>query len=191
MVAAFHGQGGRSDQSEDELRYLRIVAAAVESVLKAEPVVLAATDENAAAFGRVTHYPHVLDESIAGNAEHLTPHELAELADSVVAGLELADREHRVRSVIDAAAGGQSAGDIAEMVGAAVDGRIASLVIADNAEVWGTYDPAGRDVALGDGGAEDLLNFVAIETWRHGGEVLVAPPGLAVAEPPATALLRY
>jgi hypothetical protein len=116
---------------------------------------------------------------------------LAGLAAPVVAELELAAMERRVRTVTDAAAEGQSASDVAEMLGAAVDGRIASLVLAEDAEVWGIYDPTTRNTAVGDAGGEDLLNFVAVETWRHGGDVYFAPATLAVFEGPATALLRY
>jgi hypothetical protein len=190
VVAAFHGQGGRADQSEDELRYLRVVVAAVDAALHDEPLVLAATEENVAAFRRVSDYSRVVDQSIAGSGEHLAPHELAELATPIVADLEREEVDQQVRAAADAASIGDASLGLEGIIGAAFDGRVASLVLAEGTLVPGSYDAAERDVRLDDDG-EDLINLAAIETARHGGTVLVVPAAQAPMGRPATALLRY
>jgi hypothetical protein len=77
VVASFHGQGGRREQGEDLLRYLRAVSTAVETVLTDECLIPAGTEELVAAFRRMTSYAHVAAGEIAGSGERLSAVELA------------------------------------------------------------------------------------------------------------------
>jgi hypothetical protein len=193
VVAAFHGQGGRGDQVEDLHRYLRFVAAEVEEVLGGEPLVLAATDELAAAYRRTTTYGNVAPATIPGSAERLTESQLATAASAVVASTA----EERRLSSIDEFFSGDRAGSIVyepgEILTAAHDGRVQGLVVAADRQLWGAYDAQLRRISeLSDAGREvDLLNEAAAETWLHGGEVITAETTEVPGPWPVAAMMRF
>lgn len=193
VVASFHGQGGRREQGEDLLRYLRAVSTAMETVLTGQYLVPAGTDELVAAFRRTTSYAHVVSGEITGSGERLGAVELAEGARPLVDAAVTAHRTSAMARLVELSGTDAAALDLGAMVTAAIDGRVATMFVAGDAEVWGRYDATTRRVVDADAGqgAEDLLNLAAIETWGHGGEVFVLPETDVPGPWPAAALLRY
>jgi hypothetical protein len=193
VVASFHGQGGRREQGEDLLRYLRAVATATETILGDECLVLAGTEELVAAFRRTTSYAHVASGEITGSGERLSAVELAHGARALVAEAVTAPRTSAMARLVELSGTDAAALDLRAMVTAAVDGRVETMFVAGDTEVWGRYDAAARRIVDDDAGdgAEDLLNFAAMETWRHGGEVFVLSEADVPGPWPAAALLRY
>ena len=190
-AAVFHGHGGKETKDEEVSRYLRAVASAVEKHLDGEPLVLAGTDEVAAAFRKITGYDRILDPDIAGSGERHAPAELRAAAGDIV------DREmdhHRtaVRSrIVDRLGTDLVAVDLPEVVLAACEGRVEALFVAGGETVVnGRYEPERRAVEPAQDG-EDLVNLAAVETWGHHGDVFVVPgddvPGVGLA----AGLLRY
>ena len=176
VVAAFHGQGGRGDQPEDVARYLRFVAAEVEEVLGGEPLVLAATNELAAAFRKIAAYAVIEPTVVPGNAEHTSLPALATQAEAILAGSAADLQRASVEQFASAAATGSALSDLGEILTAAHDGRIEQLAVIGGNQVWGRYDSARRrvsEVSVPHDGV-DLVNEAAAETWLHGGEVLDA-----------------
>ena len=192
VVAAFHGQGGKREQGEDLLRYLRSVDAGVSAMLGDELLVLAGTDEVTAAFRRVTANHNVAVGEVSGSVERLAVHDLAAAASPIAEASFSVVRDEVQRRVADLDAGGRSGGDAAEILAAAVDGRVEAVLVAGDAEMWGTFDMEQRTTDMaGNDAPDDLLNVAAVETWRHGGSVYVVPSDQIPGAVPMAALFRY
>ncbi len=80
------------------------------------------------------------------------------------------------------------------IVTAAHEGRVDTLLVAENGHCWGSFDPATRTVARHEArqpGDRDLLDVAVTQTLRNKGRVIpMAPEALPDAEG-AAALLRY
>ena len=131
----FHGHGSAGDvQEERVLQYLRKVDRALGEVLAGEraPMVLAAVEHLAPLWRQVTTYPHLVEETLAGNPDALGPHELHPRAWAIVEPLFLqALREAAVR--YDQLAGtGLTAREPREIIRAAEHGRIDTLFAAQH-----------------------------------------------------------
>ena len=84
--------------------------------------------------------------------------------------------------------------DVADVVVAAVDGRVDVLFVAVGIRAWGTYASQTRTVAIGDeasGHHEDLLNLAAIHTVLNRGTVYALPPAEMPDGSSVAAVLRY
>jgi hypothetical protein len=80
-----------------------------------------------------------------------------------------------------------------EILAAARDGRVDSLLIAADETIWGHFDE-GRGVAAARGtptGEEDLLNLAAVMTLATGGAAFSLPRDQLPRSVPAAAALRY
>jgi len=76
--------------------------------------------------------------------------------------------------------GQQLAGDqLPAIASAAVEGRVALLLVAAEQRVAGTMDLSSGEVVLHedrDPATEDVLDELILAVIRHGGEVVVVPP---------------
>ncbi|MBE9127010.1 MULTISPECIES: hypothetical protein [unclassified Coleofasciculus] len=81
-----------------------------------------------------------------------------------------------------------------EVVQAAYQKRIASLLVAVNHQHWGGFDPQTNTVQLHEqkqAGDEDLLDFAAVHTILNGGTVYAVEPERVPAESSVAAVLPY
>ncbi len=196
--AVFHGHGigGEVDKVLLE-RFLRQVDAGLQEMLKAEtaPLVLAGVEYEQAMFRQLTRYRHVLGDGIGGNPEQVSPAELHERAWAIVEPVFTRARQKAVQRYLDAAGRGRAASsDVAEIVRAALRGRVDTLVVATGTQRWGRADPESFEVASHDQrqpGDEDLLDRAAVQTLLASGTVFVVPAQEIPGRVPAAAVLRY
>ena len=88
----------------------------------------------------------------------------------------------------------RAATSIEDVVRAAYQGRVDTLLLAEGEAVWGRYHEEADEVATGQEFAEtreDLLNAIAARTLRQGGTVYVLPEKDIPEDAPAAAILRY
>jgi hypothetical protein len=89
---------------------------------------------------------------------------------------------------------GKSSNRLAEVLLAAVDGRIETLFLANGVRQWGTFDAEKRVIELHDAAHpnnEDLLDLAAVQTYLNGGTVYVVKPGEVPGGDVSAAVLRY
>ncbi|HSN85389.1 MAG TPA: hypothetical protein VL025_01465 [Thermoanaerobaculia bacterium] len=175
-TATYHGQGvGEGDVKDELRRYLRQVEAAVRKLLagRQAPLVLAGAEPLVSIYRKLSGYAHLAGTVIAGNPERLTDEELRDRAWQI---LEPAGREVRRRAAErfgELTRTGQASSDAAEILPAAHHGRVATLFLACDADLWGRLGPLER-VAIHpapEAGDEELLNTAALLSLRHGGTV--------------------
>ena len=87
----------------------------------------------------------------------------------------------------------RAATGVDELVRAAYQGRIDTLLLAQDDTVWGRYTEATDDIATGEAfeaAGEDLLEAVAVQTLQHDGAVHLLSPK-EMSHRPAAAILRF
>jgi hypothetical protein len=194
--SALAPQGG-DDKAKDEYlsHFFKQINKGVNDVLKGktEPLVLCAVEYEIPIYRGVNSYPHLADEEVHGAPNSLKSGEMharaiEALERSYASKIDavLADWNHRV--------GAGASSRLKEVVTAAHDGRVLTLLVSDSMEKTGVFDEPTHRVKgaeTGGTGDEDLVNDAAVQTILHAGEVLVAPHNKLPNGSPLAAIFRY
>lgn len=180
------------------VEYIRRVAAALQAHLASDPVpvVLVADAENGGHFQKVAALGPLLAGVVETNPEAMDEAALHEAAYALVRPRFEADREEAVERFAALFGRGdeRAATGTEEVVRAAHQGRVDTLLLAKGETVWGRYDETSGRVETGDASAgtgEELLDAAAVRTLRHGGAVHVLPREEMPDDAPVAAILRY
>ena len=195
--AMYHGHGGRDEAIDvDTERFFRHVDRVVhEHVSKRSglPLLLVALEEHHAPFFDASHNPYLLRSGVRGNPSAL---DLEGLRSKAWESLEpfylgrLAELSERFGS---ARARGQGSAELDEAARAALQGRVATLLVESDRAVPGRLDDAQGVVEV-DGehaDAVDLLDDIAEAVLRTGGEVVVVPAERMPVTSGLAAVFRY
>jgi Bacterial archaeo-eukaryotic release factor family 3 len=160
---------------------------------KTKPVVLAGVEYELAIYRSLSTYPHLAEEAVQGAPNSLKAGEMhARALDTMLRQYEkkvddaLAEYNHK--------AGGGASNRLKDIVPAAHDGRVLTLLVSDSLETTGSFDEAthtvkGRETGTSDD--EDLVNGAVVETVLHAGQVLVVPNGKMPNGAPLSAIFRF
>lgn len=191
--------------SSEEIRHnlvaerLGTVAYAVRKALGEDPapLILAAEPRTTGYFRKLAHNLHTLQEE----GLHLNPFAFSEAELHARATALMAPAlEQDLDAVLDRIAARLGSGERTvsvrpdEILAAAHQGRVDTVVVAEGTPLWGHFDPLTGELSVRDaagGGAEDLLNEAAVVTLRQGGRAYAAPQERIPRDAPAAALLRY
>ena len=195
--AVFHGHGGAKDTAKsDLLRYFQMVDDGLRSIFRDEderaPLVLAGVDYIRSAYAQANTYSGLVEDGITGNPEATGETDLHQAAWDIV-------RPHFAR-VREEAAGrykqleqtDRASDAIEKIVPAAYIGRVETLFVAVDRQLWGSFDlerNTAESHADKEPGSEDLLDFAAVHTLLNGGEVFAG--GSLPAGDAACAVFRY
>jgi hypothetical protein len=172
---------GADREAKDEYlsHYFKQIDRALNEMLRAhtEPLVLAGVEYELPLYREVNSYPHLCGEAVKGAPDGLKGGEmharaLQALEESYANRVDnaLAEWNHKV------GAGGSSR--LEEVVTAAHDGRVLTLVISDSEQRTGAFREETNTVEANPRGGrneEELVNEAAVQTILHAGKVLVAP----------------
>lgn len=196
-IVIYHGHSAPIDDLHENRRiYCRDVNAGVHRLIghSGEPLVLACVKELFAEYQQVNTYEGLVPTPVHGNPDELALGELHRAAQQIVdkrtdeqtleaLGAYLAaNREHISENA-------------AEIFSATAAGRVRSLFVAGDAEMWGSIEQSadGPQLVIGGEGPEheELLNLMVIETMKHGGRVHSLPLQSMPFGKPVAALFRY
>jgi hypothetical protein len=130
-------------------------------------------------YREASTYPHLLAQGVEGNPDRLSE---KDLHDRVWALVEPHFQEALRRAVglyHQLAGTGRATSDVKQVVAAAYRGEVEIAFVAPGKHLWGTLDPGTGEVSLhgkAEPGDEDLLNFTAVHTLRHGHTVHALRP---------------
>jgi hypothetical protein len=198
--AIFHGHGVASaDDPKDYIsRYFHKVDKGLTALFAGEraPLVLAAVDYLHPIYRAANTYRRLVDAGIAGNPEALSVEELHRQAWAIVQPLFVAEQEQATDRYRQLAGVGspRASGDLEEVVRAAYQGRVETLLVAVGEQCWGTFDPASNDVEAHSGrkpADQDLLDFAVIHTLFQGGDVYAIEPADVPSGTSVAAVFRY
>ena len=180
--AMHHGHGSRSDEVEkDAERFFRIVdreALARISRPSGLPLVLVALGEHQAVFRALSQNPSLVAAGVESNPEGMDLERLRAAVWKAVEPQYVARLTRLTEEFHSAEAHQRGTAELSHAVRAAVEGRIASLMIESDREAPGRQDPASGEVEAVDQdgpGVDDELDDLAEAVLRTGGEVVVVP----------------
>jgi hypothetical protein len=160
---------------------------------RTEPLVVVAVEQDIALYRDVNTYPHLAEESVQGAPNGLKSGEMHARAINAL----LRCYENKVDSALaeyDHKVGGGATNRLKEVLKAAYEGRVLTLVVSDSLETTGSFDEntytmKGRET--GASGDEDLVNDAVVQVILHAGQILVAPNGKMPNGAPAAAIYRF
>jgi len=195
--AMFHGQGAGKDDKKPEIeKFFRAVDAGVMQVLNQEeaPLILACVEQYYPIYKEITSCNHLYDDFIRGNPDEASILMLHEKAWMTVEDHFKQNREDKVKQYMDLSAGKKTSFELAQIVPAAVDGRIDSLFIENDKDRFGYYDQNDRKIIMD----EDrnyrisLYNLAAMHCLKNSGQVFMSDPEDMPSEgTEINALFRY
>lgn len=210
-AAIFHGQDDPGDAAvvkEEVLQFLRTLDNAVRGVLDQDatppPLVLAGTDALRGLYRKVNKYRHVADEGVGGDllvgggtdpdGGPIWDDEALREKGWAAVRPHFEDERRRAADRFRAHPE-QTAANEGSALLAAAEGRVDTLFVPEELQVWGAFDAEAHSVGVHaerQPGDTELLNAAAAFTLRAGGSVHVADGPEALPEDVRiAALLRY
>jgi hypothetical protein len=177
----FHGHGvGIDDAKDDLLHYFRLIDRGLHHYLHEEtaPLILAGVEYLWPLYREANTYPHLWDGGVAGNADESTIRELYVRARKLVKPSFAESLTKSLALFAQLAGTGRTSNDVGNLVSAAQRGAVEALFVAQDCEVWGSWNETSRDVfvhAHAQPGDDELLNRAATGVLAHGGTVHVVP----------------
>lgn len=197
-AARFHGHGDPDAAADaDTVRFFRAVDRVVHQRVSARsglPLVLVALDEHHATFASVSRNPYLLREGVRVDPAALGLEALRARAWEVLEPLHRGRLRELAERFGSARASGAGSADVAEVAAAARAGRVAVALVEADRVVPGRLGAATGSVEVGGGAradAADLLDDVAEEVLRNGGEVLVVSAERMPVTTGVAAIYRY
>jgi hypothetical protein len=196
------GRHGKSDIKQDAVQadtrqFFRIVDRGVlehHSRPTGMPLLLAALPENHHLFREVSQNPHLLDVAIDVNPDGLSLDELRARAWDIVLPHYLARLDGFIDRFNAARPRGQATADLADAARAAVEGRVATLLLDAGRQLPGRMDAASGAITLGkldDPDVDDLLDDLGERVLATGGEVVIVPGERMPTESGLAAIYRF
>jgi hypothetical protein len=193
-----HSTGGKKDEVDiDAERFFRAVDRAVlaqHSNPSCLPLILAALPENHHLFHAVSHNPLLVADGISANAAALSLGELRVLAWQAVEPGYQARLTTLAEEFKQAGAKQLGSDDLAQVANAAVDGRVATLLIEADRQLPGRIDgTTGRIelAGLSHPEVDDLLDDLGDRVAKAGGRVVVMPAERMPTQTGVAAIFRF
>ena len=196
VIAAFHGQGDRDDYlPEDVMRYLRMIDASLNGVIgETDPLVLAGSRDIVALYQDLSSHGALVGPDVLGNPEAATADDLHAKAWEIVeattgrsAGGDVA-RFHQLHGT------GKASSTPTIVIQAARRGRVETMFVASDAQLWGRFDDGTDEPELHDTrmpGDEDLLDTAAVDAWKAGAAIHVVSQAMVPGGTGVAAVFRY
>lgn len=196
--AMIHGQGSKKDEIDiDTPRFFRAVDRAIlehHSRPSGLPLMLAALPEYHGKFRKISHNDQLLDVALDVHPDSLDREELRERAWAVMGPLYLEKLGKHKEAFQYAKSQGKGDDDVSDIIKAAVEGRVATLLVDADTQLPGTINFENGDVDfadLDDPHVDDALDDLAELVIKRGGEVIVVPSEQMPTDSGAAAIYRF
>jgi hypothetical protein len=188
--------GSEADSKENIKRYFRRIDKGLHELVRDErvPLVLAGVDYLHPLYKEVNTYPHLMEDGIGGNPEHLSAKELHAQTWTVVRPYFQKAQQEAVDQYKQFISSERASNRVRKIIPAACHGRIELLFVVPDFQQWGTFDLSTDELHLHKNektGDEDLLELTAIQTLLNGGTVYVVEPEKMPDTDPLAAVFRY
>ena len=196
-AAIFYGQGVGHDDSKDHLlRYFQQIDRGLHELLSDEsaPLVFAGVEYLFPIYRQANTYPYLLNQGAPGNPDKLSSDVLHEEAWTVVEPYFQQVQERTAAQYRDNVGTARTSNDIREIMPAAYYGKIGSLFVAIDQELWGNFDPTSNTIHVHKEARfrdDDLLDEAATQTILHGGSVYAVEQAKVPGESVLAAVFRY
>jgi hypothetical protein len=193
-----HSTGGKKDEVDlDAEKFFRAIDRAVleqHSRPSGLPLILAALPEHHHLFHEVSHNPFLLADGVSVNPDSVPIDELRMLAWQFVEPRYQARLATLAEEFEQARSKQRGSDDLAQVAEAAVNGRVATLLIEADRQLAGRLDSATGRIdlaALSDPQVDDLLDDLGELVEKSGGQVMVVPAERIPGRTGLAATYRY
>ncbi len=195
-TAAFHGDGGEKDQQEIEMTvYLKAIANSLHTLVHEAkvPLVFAGVTEEYGIYKKFDQSGMLLDEFIKGNPDMTMKEDLLERSRPIAEKHMAGGRKQLAETFGTAMANQKGTDTMDDVLKAAVEGRVDTLLLKRGASEWGIVQENGDSIVhtAKENGDEDLLSVAASWTLRNGGNVVFFPEDEMPGKSPMAAIFRY
>ncbi len=193
--AVFHGQGGHADTAkEEELIFCAAINDAVTSWLgqSTRPLLLATVESLGAIYRGKNTYKHLMQATLLGNHDYESLSDLHDKAWEAVQPLQRAEASSAAEHYSDLLGTKRAIDASCQVVLAAMDGRVDTLLYDQTATLYGSWDLSINCIKVSDSAdKDDLVELAAVEALRHGGTVHAMTSEEMPTQTPMAAILRY
>jgi hypothetical protein len=196
--ASFHGHGvtNKEEDKDQILRYFNKVDDGIMQIIAGDelPMLLAGVEYLLPIYRKASSYPHLVDEELRGNVEHLTAEELYQQAWQQMSLRHDQWRQKQLDEYAELEDSALATDSLEKIVPAASYGQVKTLFVAESRSRWGRFDKESGEVTTGDmtsADSIDLVNYAAVQTVLNGGQILIMEEGTMPTGKLAAALLRY
>jgi hypothetical protein len=185
----------REDKGQFLAHFFGQIDRGVNEILRAKggPVVLAGVDYELSIYRSVNTYPALAQEAAQGAPNGLKAGEMHTRALDAVSQ-SYRQKVDEILAEYNHKAGGGASNRLKDIVTAAHDGRVLTLLVSDSLESTGVFDQATHTVKARETGTsedEDLINDAAVQTILRGGQVYVVRNGRMPNGAPLAAVFRF
>lgn len=200
---AYYSKGvDEASMEENLVEFLRLVDRAVNKALKKDPLhlILVGQENHVASYRKISKYPKLVRQFIAGNPSHIPADKLVNRAQDLMQPLFDQHKQQAVGRYLELAAKQRSkvSDKLEAIVSASKEGRIDTLLVPSSSVV----QPVHFYEQLGTGAGasshkravirrEEAIDQAILETIRNGGEVYPLSPTRIPGYGKAAAILRY
>jgi hypothetical protein len=174
------GNGGNDGEIEKErvFQYFREIDKALKHYLHRDtaPLVIATVESQFPIYKNANNYKNLLDEYIKGNPERLSNEELHKKALGIVEPYFHKSTEEAINKYIKLYGTDNVVHNIRDALTSAYEGRIDTLLVAEDRQKWGRFDPNTTEVEehkKPKPGDDELIDLAAIHTIKNDGRVHV------------------
>ncbi len=162
---------------------------------RSEPVVIAGVDYLLPIFREATGYRHIVPEGVPGNPEGLSESDIHAKAWPLVEPTLDAPRRKALERLEALRGTDRVTDDVSTILGAAFDGRVQTLLLDVEVDVFGTFAPETRETVVHGAEAEaqdiDLSSLAGRWVYGCGGEVYAVTQAEIPNGHPLAAIMRY
>lgn len=176
--ALYHGQEAATGQRKNEIKkYLRAINDGLAPLVREEsmPMIIAAQDPVFDIYKEVNTYQHFMEENITADFSNTDIFEIHELAWEKMESVFDQQRKDTMEQFLAEQGKGKTSTGIAEILPAAVSGKIEALFCENKEDIFGEYkeeNGAIKVVQREEGNnTVSLMNMAAIKTFLNGGAV--------------------
>jgi hypothetical protein len=175
----YHGQPHWQEDEKDEiLSFFRAIDKSIAPQLESEniPLVVACLDHFYPLYKQANSYAHIYPKNLPGNPLHIPADELHHNAWELLSFFFDEERKHKEELFQQFRDTSRTSTDIKEVIPAAIAGRVDTLFLDQEAEVWGVFDPRTAEVRVHEGqnpSNTSLTNLAAIKVFLNGGNVFL------------------
>jgi hypothetical protein len=182
--AVFHGQADEDTKKEDIRFFFEHLENGVTKLLASEqaPLVFVGVEYLFPIYREANHYRALHDEAVTGSPDEWPDREIHRRAWELLAPRFEARKEAALERFGSARSSDKGSAQLSEILPAAQDGRVETLLIREGARRWGVYHEEERRISLQDSDNvdnDDLYDLATLYTLQGGGTVMMvdALPG--------------
>jgi hypothetical protein len=190
------GDEGQDRRKEDIVRFFKMVDAALAPLLADEkrPLVVACVPYLKPLYDEANSYANVLDDAAIQDPEASSPEDIAARSWPIVSAYFEGQEQHDRDRYGDQLSAGRAVSAIDRVVAASIEGRVDTIWVSMQDDVWGRVDEVTNVITVHDQrqpGDFDLLDRAAVQALIAGGRVYTVDRERVPEKALAAAVLRY